>query len=824
MQKVWLAAGLVLASALAGVCQTVVVSETNSPLATYAAGELRAAAHSAQLGRVVLSISTDLPKEGFRIRKASGGYSIAGGDARGVMYGALAAAEQVALTGGLKEQELRPALGVRALKMNIPLQGTGYLSEEDLAHNQWFWDLEYWRKYLDMAARDRYNALTLWSAHPFGRMVHVAKYPEAAEVPSAELDRNIQFFRKIFQMAADRGIDTYLITWNIHVSRSFAEHHKVPESGFDSPLVRDYQRECIKSLLATYPMLTGIGTAAGERMPDMTARQKMDWLADTYFAALRDVGRPVPFILRYWQADPVELAAMLDRVKPAGPIYLDIKFNGEHMYSSTKPHVQDHRWMELAGKRYRLLWHLRNDDIFILRWGDPDFVRAFVGQMVSPKTAGFVEGSEIDVPGTDWIHTAAAKAHVDWTYKFEKFWFRYMLWGRMGYNPEEPEDTWRAIFTEHFGKAGPEVYEALKQASKIAPLITSYHWNYMNGDWYVEGSIGSWNTSFEQPRRNYRRATMYHDVRTYIFNNTIDNSMANIPEWVAGARQEGPLDVAARLEGYGRKALELIASARPKVERGQKEFACTEADIQASGNLGIYYAEKLRGAAYLGRFELLGNEKDQAESVVHLQRALAAWRSVVAATVNHYIPHEVWLFGQFDWKRYTPDVEHDIQIAKEAKPFRSTYDVEGMHDWLVHSFELLGRPVSSPTGARPVSFQAATAESVTAPLELRDGALVMGAAAAKRAGDSITGARDFISSANSAIYHVEIPADGDYKLQCQPAAGGFNVLVDESNTSPVVLSESILSLGAGPHTVRFMGRRANARLQRCTLSPAKAER
>jgi hypothetical protein len=77
----------------------------------------------------------------------------------------------------------------------------------------------------------------------------------------------------------------------------------------------------------------------------------------------------------------------------------------------------------------------------------------------------------------------------------------------------------------------------------------------MNGDWYPEGSIGSWNTSYEQPRVNYRRAAMYHDIRTYIFNNTIDAELAGIPEFLGGSKATGPLEVAARLEGYGNRAL-----------------------------------------------------------------------------------------------------------------------------------------------------------------------------------------------------------------------------------------------------------------------------
>ena len=843
--------GMFMLLAFHAAAATEVVNQVPGPVAEFGAAAIRNAAGNLSLGRVVISLTKDLKPEAWNIRAVNGGYRVNGGDARGAMYGALDFAEQLQLTAQVRDKEGQPTLAVRALKFNVPLPGTGYLSEEDLANNQWFWSMDYWRKFLDMAARNRYNAITFWSAHPYDRMVRVPKYPEATDVPAAELDHNIAFFRQLFQMAADRGLDTYLVTWNIHVPRTFAQRHQVPAAGFDSPLIRDYQREAIKALFATYPMLTGLGTTAGERMEPMTAKQKMDWIADTYFAALKQMPRPVPFILRYWQAEPEPLAAMLDAAKYPGPVYLDIKFNGEHMYSSVQPHVLDPKWVALAHGRYQLLWHLRNDDLFILRWGDPDFVRATVRNMSGPDTAGFVEGSEVDVPGVDRIHTETAKAHMDWQYKFEKHWFRYMLWGRVGYNAAEPDATWRGHFRHRFGAAGDDVYEALHQSSKIAPLITSYHWNYMNGDWYPEGSIGSWNTSYEQPRVNYRRAVLYHDIRTYIFNNTIGGEMANIPEFVAGSKKVGPLEVADRLEKYGARALELIARARGHVERGAKEFACTDADLMAYGNLGIYYAGKLRGATHLARYLFRPDAGDQKQAVAHLELALKAWRGVVAATENHYVTHEVWLFGQFDWKRYLPDVEADIRIAREAKPLRAgaTYDVQGLHAWLEYTNALLGRgPAESPavTTPPPVRVEAEDAASLTPPLAIgEDASASLGkyvgvtTAVAKSESESITGSRDFVSPAASATYRIEIPADGAYMLSAvcwwPERSGGFTVLVDEANMRDPVLHppkdgplrtwtiENLgvpLYLGAGTHTVRIVSRTPGARIDRFELTPA----
>lgn len=766
--------------------------------------------------KVSITVDRSLGAEAFRIR----GQAITGGDERGAMYGALDYAEQIELYGAARDKESRPNLGVRALMFNIPLPGTGYLSEEDLANNQWFWDLDYWRTFLDMAARNRYNALTFWSAHPFDRMTRIPKYPEATDVPAAELDRNIAFFKKLFQMAGDRGLDVYMVTWNIHVSRAFAKAHNIAASGFDSALVRDYQREAIKALFATYPALTGVGTTVGERMPNMTLREKLDYVAETYIAALKEIGRPVPFILRYWQSEPEEMAAMLERVKYPGPVYLDIKFNGEHMYSSTRHHVQDQRWLKLAGRNWKLLWHLRNDCLFILRWGDPDFVRAAVENMSG--SAGFVEGSELDVPGVDRIHTKEAAAHLDWRYKFEKHWFRYMLWGRLGY-ASEPDTTWRAHYTRRFGAAGADIFEATRQASKILPAVTSYHWNYMNGDWYPEGSIGTWNTAYEQPRVNYRRATMYHDIRTYIFNTTIDDSLTGIPEFIAGKRGgESPLEVAARLEGYGRRALELTRAAARNVERGKKEWACTQLDLEAAGNLGLYHAEKLRGAVDVARVMLNGDEKARPAAVRSLEKSLAAWKKVVAATAPHYIPHEVWLFGQFDWKRYTPDVENDIRIAREVRHIKETYDADGLHEWLTYIASLRGAPQTPAGAVAPVSVAVE----------------VVGGGSGPRTGESITGARDYaVSPTPGPLFRVKLPAAGEYELwvNCRwPERGaGFVVVVDEYSGKVIVLRPGpkdpvnewkmtrvkTYHLGAGEHTVRFFSRQPGAQINRFVLAP-----
>jgi hypothetical protein len=595
------------------------------------------------------------------------------------MYGALDVAEQIRLSGsvdGVKPRTGTPYLGIRAFKFNIPLVGSAfYVSGEDMAHSSWFYDLGYWDKFLRSMAYSRYNVLTLWNAHPYDRIVRISKFPEANGILKDELDRNIAFFHKLLGMARDRGIDTYIVSWNIHMPESFKKAHNLAD-GQDSPLGRDYQRECVRALLTEYPELTGIGTCAGEVMPG-SGKDKEEWIRDTYLRGIAESGRTVPFIHRYWCADTAATSKMLSEAHYPAPVLLDIKYNGEHMYSSTKPHMAATDWLTQKVRPYRLLWHLRSD-LIPLRWCDPEFARDVVIGCGGPDSAGFVMGSELDSPGVDRFHTAEAAAHRTWEYESERQWMRLAVWGRMGYDPKEADSLWIARFGSHFGaRAGKEAFLALQSASKILPLVTSFHWNYMDGDWFPEGNIGGWNTGYEQPWPNYREPGMFHNVREWIFNRTIDSSFQDIASFAAD-RASGrksadgtlsPPEVARRLDAYADAAEKHVRAAESRVTTGRGEWECTQMDLQTIAALGRYYADKVRGATELATFLVTGDESHRSAAVKHLESAAGHWKLVSDITSAHYISHEILTMGQFDWKRYLPEAEKDVQAAREMKPF-----------------------------------------------------------------------------------------------------------------------------------------------------------
>lgn len=168
-------------------------------------------------------------------------------------------------------------------------------------------------------------------------------------------------------MAKDRGIDTYVITWNIDLSPSFARAHHIPQRNVNTPLVRNYLGDCVKTLLETYPNLTGLGTTQGEQIGVIPPAQRASWIADVYFRGIEAIGRRyVPFILRSWGGTPAA-TEKVSAMYHSGPVYLDIKYNVEHVYPSPIDHVKDSAWLKQRHV-YKILWHLRNDDLYTLRW------------------------------------------------------------------------------------------------------------------------------------------------------------------------------------------------------------------------------------------------------------------------------------------------------------------------------------------------------------------------------------------------------------------------------------------------------------------------
>jgi hypothetical protein len=205
----------------------------------------------------------------------------------------------------VKNEDQSPYIAKRGIKFNIPLDARqpshddrGTSAQANVVN---VWDFSFWTEYLDILARQRYNVLSLWNKHPFPSMVKVPDYPEIAlndvynnsgKVKEISIDQKIELWKKVMDYAYNRGIEIFIITWNIHMNGTDGKYGITEQK--DNVITKDYLRKSVVQLFLTYPRLAAIGVTAGENMNDMTDSEKEEWLWETYGKGVQDVKQLQP--------------------------------------------------------------------------------------------------------------------------------------------------------------------------------------------------------------------------------------------------------------------------------------------------------------------------------------------------------------------------------------------------------------------------------------------------------------------------------------------------------------------------------------------------
>ena len=123
------------------------------------------------------------------------------------------------------------------------------------------------------------------------------------------------------------------------------------------------------------------------------------------------------------------------------------------------------------------LWNYGSTNLFL--WGDADYARRFSLSCGLSGSAGF----QINTPlSLKYGHELSQKVAWDTfakkelrygKWEDERFWMWYIVYGRLGYNPDTDPAVWQDEFSSHFGRAGKALEKALAVASKIVPMVTT---------------------------------------------------------------------------------------------------------------------------------------------------------------------------------------------------------------------------------------------------------------------------------------------------------------------------------------------------------------
>jgi len=632
---------------------------------------------------------------------------VVGSDEPGLMYGILELAEQIKLRGmpNVFETKQNPYMKVRGTKFNIPLdvRTPSYTDVCDAAQQNIanMWDMKFWTDYIDNLAKNRYNLISLWNLHPFPSMVKVAEYPEIAlndvrrstvmwkefyslsgsnfcqpeiidhteVLKKMTIDEKIDFWRKVMKYGKNRNVSFYIMTWNVFVCGADGKYGITDD--YKNQATIDYFRKSVKQMIITYPDLMGIGLTTGENFGKADTKEKEDWAFNTFGMGVLDAereqpGRKITFIHRQHQTGALAIA---DKFKPLIDnkninFVFSFKYAQAHVFSSTtQPFCNDFVKEIKSRGNLKTLWTMRNDDNYYFRWGAPDYVRDFIKKVPYDVSEGFYYGSDQWIWGHEFLSKDPANSGE---LEVDKHWYHWMMWGRLGYNPDLRNELFIQMLSARFKEVPSEkLFMAWENASMIYPLTTGFHWGAMDFQWYIEACKS-------HPKAS-GHPNGFHDVNMFItlppHPGTSNQSISNYVKMLKSGRTTDsitPVQLAQMLHNRA----DIAVAALEVIKAGNnKELFYTLNDIKAMAYLGKYYACKIKGATEIHKCRMLDTYKkeNQMAAIKELTQAGIYWEKYAAITKQSY-KNPLWTnrVGFVDFDQIYQWVLDDIRIAKET--------------------------------------------------------------------------------------------------------------------------------------------------------------
>ncbi|HKF50464.1 MAG TPA: hypothetical protein VKB38_24080 [Terracidiphilus sp.] len=658
------------------------------------------------------------------------GLLISAKDARGFVYALLEVAERVQfgdhplrslqLPGVLEEE---PANEVRGVSR--------YFCSE-LEDKPWYYDKDFWSGYLDRLIASRFNRFTMAFGleYDFPRGVtddyfhfvypYLVEVPEHSHVRAVQLAatdgtrlanpaplsaderaRNLDMLRFIAAETAARGLEFHLGIWT-HAHQwtdSPNAYHRI--EGLTPDNHARYCRDALAMILRLCPEIEGL-TMRVHGESGIPEGSYDFW--QTVFEAIANAGRTIEIDMHAKGVDE----RMIDIAAATGmPVKLGAKYSAEHQGLGYQQ--ADIRALEVPhgslSKTDEALFRFSSGSRSFTRYGYADFLRQgtryklwfrlWPGTQrhllsVDPemaaaygRTASFCGASGLDLmepltfkgregSGQPGGRCAYADTSLNPRYDWEKFDLYYRVWGRRLYNPDADQETWRRTMRPEFGPATEATENALAQASRILPLLTSAHLpSASNHDlWYelptnmpiVEGSEPS-------PYGDTPIPKIFGTV------SPLDPQMFSaVAEYVqslvhhAPSAKYSPMNVAGWLEKCVSNATHWLNAATGTAKaRGNIAFRRIEEDVLIQVGLGTFFAHKLRSAVQYELFQQTGDTSAGNAAIDHYQDARNAWASMAQRAKDVYRPNVS--YGSIPkrsghWLDRLPEIDTDLAAMK----------------------------------------------------------------------------------------------------------------------------------------------------------------
>lgn len=590
----------------------------------------------------------DIPGEGFIIKSFEKSIVIAGKDASGTLYGCLEFAERIRIEKKLPaklDKTNAPEMVMRGTC--VGLQKTVYLPGRDVyeypytpENFPWFYDKELWIKYLDLLVENRMNSLYLWNGHPFASLVKLRDYPFAVEVDNETFRMNEEMYSFITNEADKRGIWVIQMFYNIIVSKPFAEHYHIKTQNRNRPIIpviSDYTRKSIAAFIQKYPNV-GLMVCLGEAMN--TIEDDIEWFTQTIIPGVKDgltssgIKEEPPIILRGHDTDAKRV------MEAAQPMYSNLytthKYNGESLttYQPGGSWAETHQELSKLGSVHISNVHiLANLEPF--RYGSPDFIQKSVIAMHNIQEA-------------NGLHLYPQSSYWDWPYtadninprllQIDRDWIWYKAWGRYAWNCHRDRVNeiayWTNELSEYYqcSQNADQILKAYEETGEIAPkLLRRFGITDGNRQTLL---LGMFMSQLINPYkwRVYSNFYSSNGPEGEILIEYAEKEWKHLPH--VG---ETPPQIIEEVIEHGRLAVEAIEKAGPYVKANQNEFSRLKNDIYCYNAIANFFAEKVKAAMLVLRFNYSGDIKDLESALPHLENSVTYYKQLTDLTQNTYL-------------------------------------------------------------------------------------------------------------------------------------------------------------------------------------------
>ncbi|HEY3319213.1 MAG TPA: hypothetical protein VGP72_01905 [Planctomycetota bacterium] len=617
---------------------------------------------AAQLLKAAQAPALDGP-EALAIRRAewqgTPAWVIGGSDDRGVMYGALNVAERIGWSDRsaplreLRETTERPSVSERAL--SIYTMNRAYWESR-------FYDEEYWARYLDLLAQNRFNSLVVIFGYENGGFLAPA-YPyffDVAEFPDVRMvgvtpeqqERSLAALNRLVAMTHERGLNFTVGLWD-HIYRGGVQGGGVPGAndatkqpmaglvwGVTEKNLIAYTQAALTKFVRLVPKLDAIQfrmhdesglknreqeefwrkifEVMKEHAPNVRFDARAKGLPDSVIETGLNLGVKLRITTKYW---------MEQMGLPFHPTHINRpnQFDRRHSYADLLRYPQ----------RYKMHWRLWNGGTSrVLLWGDPDYARRFAASTHLYDGDGFEVNEPLCTKMEAQPHDAkpfellkAPYRYYD--YEFERYWHFFQVFGRLGYNPDTPAEVWQREFEKRFGKdAAPFVEKGLRRASQILPRIVAacYPYSYfpMTRGWAEKQRLGDLPAYAKAEGSDTQQFASFDEEAQNLIegNETAKTRPPTTSRWFA--------QTAADINAQIAEAEKRIGAVR------SKEFDVTVVDLKILANLALFHARRIPAAVSYRLFERTKDGSALDQAIAHERSAVEAWRQLVAAAGDVY--------------------------------------------------------------------------------------------------------------------------------------------------------------------------------------------